>query len=184
MREPRWNYQMSASPAPESLTLPDRGGVDTRASPRCRYRDVRRTWLRSYGRRRAVSACGGREDGSVLGVPEQGRAPQRGDRSRRRRVGRPDSRGRPLREAARETGSTWRFRRCALKRIKERPEIFRVLLVVLAERTQIDEEAREALRRFYDSAHSALVDGIQESVGNILPAEGANSACSATSCCR
>ena len=28
-----------------------------------------------------------------------------------------------------------------------KPELFRVLLVVLAERTQVDEEAREALRR-------------------------------------
>jgi AcrR family transcriptional regulator len=57
------------------------------------------------------------------------------------------------------------------KKIKERPEIFRVLLVVLAERSQVDDEAREALRRFYTSAHGALVAGIQESVGNILPSE-------------
>jgi AcrR family transcriptional regulator len=57
------------------------------------------------------------------------------------------------------------------KRAKERPEIFRVLLVVLAERTQVDEDAREALRRFYMSAHGALLGGIQESVGGVLPSE-------------
>ncbi len=62
-------------------------------------------------------------------------------------------------------------------RVKERPEIFRVLLVVLAERTQIDEEARQALRRFYDSAHGALATGIQESVGNILPGVELGTAC-------
>src|SRR6478735_9898229 len=54
-------------------------------------------------------------------------------------------------------------------RILARPELFRVILVVLAERTQVDEEAREALRRFYKSAHTAFVTGIQESVGGILP---------------
>lgn len=56
------------------------------------------------------------------------------------------------------------------KRLEERPELFRVLLVVLAERTQVDEEARQALGRFYRSAHAALVIGVQESVGNALPA--------------
>jgi len=40
------------------------------------------------------------------------------------------------------------------RRVAERTEVFRVLLVVLAERTQVDEEAREALRRFYRSAHA------------------------------
>jgi AcrR family transcriptional regulator len=60
---------------------------------------------------------------------------------------------------------------------KERPEIFRVLLVVLAERTQVDEDARHAMRRFFDSAHQALADGIQESVANILPPEELKVAC-------
>jgi AcrR family transcriptional regulator len=80
-----------------------------------------------------------------------------------------------IREAARGAGSPRERLDIALgamrKRIKERPEIFRVLLVVLAERTQVDEEAREALRRFYSSAHRALLDGIQESVGNVLPSD-------------
>ena len=57
------------------------------------------------------------------------------------------------------------------KRVQERPELFRVLLVVLAERTQIDGEAREALRRFHRSAHSALASGIQEALGQALPEE-------------
>jgi AcrR family transcriptional regulator len=56
-------------------------------------------------------------------------------------------------------------------RVKERPELFRVLLVVMAERTQVDEEAREALRRFYDSAHTSLASGIRESVGDALDTE-------------
>jgi AcrR family transcriptional regulator len=55
------------------------------------------------------------------------------------------------------------------KRVSERPELFRVLLVVLAERTQVDDEARAALMRFYKSAHTSLRDGIQGSVGGALP---------------
>jgi hypothetical protein len=43
--------------------------------------------------------------------------------------------------------------------------------VVLAERTQVDEEAREALNRFYKSAHAALLQGIQESVPGVLPSD-------------
>ncbi|HVU04254.1 MAG TPA: TetR/AcrR family transcriptional regulator [Polyangiaceae bacterium] len=62
-------------------------------------------------------------------------------------------------------------------KILARPELFRVLLVVLAERTQVDDDAREALRRFYKSAHQALVSGIQESVGGILPEEELALAC-------
>jgi AcrR family transcriptional regulator len=76
-----------------------------------------------------------------------------------------------IREAARSAGSPRERLDVALsmvrRRIKERPEVFRVLLVVLAERTQVDEEAREALRRFYSSAHAALVAGIQESIGTV-----------------
>jgi AcrR family transcriptional regulator len=63
------------------------------------------------------------------------------------------------------------------RQVKERPELFRVLLVVLAERSQVDEEAREALRRFFDRAHAALRDGIQESVGNVLPERELSIAC-------
>jgi len=63
------------------------------------------------------------------------------------------------------------------KRVKERPELFRVLLVVLAERSQVDGEAREALRRFYTSAHTAFLTGIQEAVGNALPTEELAVAC-------
>ena len=62
-------------------------------------------------------------------------------------------------------------------RIRARPELFRVLLVVLAERSQIDEEAREALRRFYESAHSALVAGIQEATGGALQESQIGPAC-------
>lgn len=62
-------------------------------------------------------------------------------------------------------------------RVQARPELFRVLLVVMAERTQVDEEAREALGRFYKSAHSALVSGIQDSVGGALPDESLATAC-------
>lgn len=80
-----------------------------------------------------------------------------------------------IREAACAAGSPRERLDVALKmvrrRIQERPEVFRVLLVVLAERTQVDEEAREALRRFYTSAHSALLSGFQESIGSALPAE-------------
>jgi AcrR family transcriptional regulator len=86
-----------------------------------------------------------------------------------------------IREAARSAGSPRDRLDVALaamrQRVKERPELFRVLLVVLAERSQIDEEAREALRRFYDSAHSALLSGIQESVNNSLPNEELGVAC-------
>ena len=54
-------------------------------------------------------------------------------------------------------------------RVQERPEIFRVILVVVAERTQIDEEAREALRRFYRASLETLVTGIQEATGGGIP---------------
>lgn len=57
------------------------------------------------------------------------------------------------------------------QRVRERPELFRVLLVVLAERTQVDGEAREALRRFHQSAHQALVSGIRDAVPFPLPEE-------------
>jgi len=57
------------------------------------------------------------------------------------------------------------------RRVSIRPELFRVLLVVLAERAQIDEEAREALRRFHQSALSALRMGIREVVRG-LSADG------------
>jgi AcrR family transcriptional regulator len=80
-----------------------------------------------------------------------------------------------IREAARSAGAPREKLDIALqslrRRVSERPELFRVLLVVLAERTQVDEEAREALRRFYNSAHSALVQGIQESVPGAIPSE-------------
>jgi AcrR family transcriptional regulator len=76
-------------------------------------------------------------------------------------------------EAARSAGSPRERLDVALsmvrRRIQERPEVFRVLLVVLAERTQVDEEAREALRRFYSSAHAALVSGIHESIPAVPP---------------
>jgi AcrR family transcriptional regulator len=87
-----------------------------------------------------------------------------------------------IRDAARTAGTPRERLDAALsamrRRVKERPEIFRVLLVVLAERTQVDEEARRALRRFFDSAHQALLVGIQESVGNILPPEELAVVCS------
>jgi AcrR family transcriptional regulator len=80
-----------------------------------------------------------------------------------------------IREAACAAGSPRERLDIALRmvrrRIQERPEVFRVLLVVLAERTQVDEEAREALRRFYTSAHAALLSGFQESIGNALPTD-------------
>lgn len=86
-----------------------------------------------------------------------------------------------IREAAQSAGSPRERLDVALStlrtRIQARPELFRVLLVVLAERTQVDEEAREALRRFYKSAHGALVAGIQESVGGALPSDELGSAC-------
>lgn len=63
------------------------------------------------------------------------------------------------------------------RRVHDRPELFRVLLVVLAERTQVDGEAREALRRFYSSAHLALLTGIQEAVETPLPQEDLGAAC-------
>ncbi|HEX7669667.1 MAG TPA: TetR/AcrR family transcriptional regulator [Polyangiaceae bacterium] len=86
-----------------------------------------------------------------------------------------------IREAAQSAGTPRERLDVALAmlrtRIQARPELFRVLLVVLAERTQVDEEAREALRRFYTSAHGALVAGIQESVGGALPSEELGRAC-------
>ncbi|HEX4335547.1 MAG TPA: TetR/AcrR family transcriptional regulator [Polyangiaceae bacterium] len=79
-----------------------------------------------------------------------------------------------IREAACAAGSPRERLDVALtmvrRRVEERPEVFRVLLVVLAERTQVDEEAREALRRFYRSAHAALLSGFQESMASTLPA--------------
>lgn len=54
-------------------------------------------------------------------------------------------------------------------RIEERPELLRVILVVLAERTQVDDEAREALRRFFETGRDALVRGIQEATATDLP---------------
>lgn len=58
----------------------------------------------------------------------------------------------------------------ALRRgIQERPELFRVILVVLAERTQVDDEAREALSRFFDGARAALIQGIQDATVAELP---------------
>jgi AcrR family transcriptional regulator len=86
-----------------------------------------------------------------------------------------------IREAARTAGEPREKLDVALgslrRRVSERPELFRVLLVVLAERTQVDEEAREALRRFYKSAHAALLQGIQESVQGALPSEELSVAC-------
>jgi len=80
-----------------------------------------------------------------------------------------------IREAARTAGAPREKLDVALqslrRRVTERPELFRVLLVVLAERTQVDEEAREALRRFYSSAHAALMQGIQESLPGSIPSE-------------
>lgn len=78
-------------------------------------------------------------------------------------------------EAARSAGSPRDRLDVALnalrQRVRERPELFRVLLVVLAERTQVDGEAREALRRFHQSAHDALMSGIRESVPFVLQEE-------------
>lgn len=86
-----------------------------------------------------------------------------------------------IREAASAAGSPRERLDVALtmvrRRIQERPEVFRVLLVVLAERTQVDEEAREALRRFYRSAHAALLGGIQESMGVALPTDKLSVVC-------
>lgn len=86
-----------------------------------------------------------------------------------------------IREAACAAGSPRERLDVALKmvrtRIEERPEVFRVLLVVLAERTQVDEEAREALRRFYTSAHAALLSGFQDSLGSQLPTEKLSTLC-------
>ena len=77
-----------------------------------------------------------------------------------------------IREAACAAGSPRERLDVALtmvrRRVEERPEVFRVLLVVLAERTQVDEEAREALRRFYRSAHAALLSGFQESMAGAI----------------
>lgn len=86
-----------------------------------------------------------------------------------------------IREAVRTAGEPREKLDVALgslrRRVSERPELFRVLLVVLAERTQVDEEAREALRRFYKSAHGALLQGIQESVPGVLPSDELSIAC-------
>ena len=86
-----------------------------------------------------------------------------------------------IREAVRIAGAPREKLDVALdnlrRRVSERPELFRVLLVVLAERTQVDEEAREALRRFYKSAHGALLQGIRESVPGALPEEQLGAAC-------
>lgn len=85
-------------------------------------------------------------------------------------------------EAARAGGSPRERLDAALaamrKRVSERPELFRVLLVVLAERSQVDGEARDALRRFYTSAHAALFMGIQEAIGSAaIPEEQLRVAC-------
>jgi AcrR family transcriptional regulator len=40
--------------------------------------------------------------------------------------------------------------------IGDRPQLFRVILVVLAERTQVDQEARNVLRRFFERTRDAL----------------------------
>jgi AcrR family transcriptional regulator len=86
-----------------------------------------------------------------------------------------------IREASSAAGSPRERLDVALsmvrRRVQERPEVFRVLLVVLAERTQVDEEAREALRRFYRSAHAALLGGIQESMGTALPIDKLSVVC-------
>lgn len=63
------------------------------------------------------------------------------------------------------------------QRVHDRPELFRVLLVVLAERTQVDDESHEPLRRFYSSAHAALLSGVREAVSAPLPAEELDAAC-------
>lgn len=55
------------------------------------------------------------------------------------------------------------------RRIRERPELFRVILVVLAERTQVDDDARRALRRFFEIARNAVATAIQESSLTRLP---------------
>jgi len=86
-----------------------------------------------------------------------------------------------IREATRAAGAPRDKLDVALdnlrRRVRERPELFRVLLVVLAERTQVDEEAREALRRFYKSAHAALLQGISESVPGVLPSDELSVSC-------
>src|SRR5258706_7532851 len=63
------------------------------------------------------------------------------------------------------------------RRTTERPELFRGPLVVLAERTQVDGEAREALRRFYVSAHAALATGISAAVGGFVATEELDPVC-------
>jgi len=55
------------------------------------------------------------------------------------------------------------------RRIRERPELFRIILVVLAERTQVDDDARRALRRFFEVARMAVSAAIQESTQARLP---------------
>ena len=86
-----------------------------------------------------------------------------------------------IREGMKVTGTPRERLDAALRtlrtRIQARPELFRVLLMVLAERTQVDEEARDALRRFYDSARGALVAEIREAAGEALPAEELGVAC-------
>jgi AcrR family transcriptional regulator len=57
------------------------------------------------------------------------------------------------------------------ERSAARPELFRVILVVLAERTQVDEEARDALRRFFESARTALATLIHRVTASELPDE-------------
>ena len=64
--------------------------------------------------------------------------------------------------------------------VVERPELFRLLLVVAAERAQVDGEARDALRRFYDRARAALAAGVREAApGFDLPDAELDAACDA-----
>ncbi len=86
-----------------------------------------------------------------------------------------------IRDAARGGGGARDRLEAALstmrRRVQERPELFRVLLVVLAERSQIDEESREALRRFHASALNSLLAGIQEALPSSLPLEALKETC-------
>jgi AcrR family transcriptional regulator len=53
--------------------------------------------------------------------------------------------------------------------VRERPETFRLILVVLAERSLVDDEARDALRRFFETARDALVCHVREIAPRPLP---------------
>ena len=54
-------------------------------------------------------------------------------------------------------------------RLVERPELLRIVMVVMTERSRIDEEASGALRHIFTLAHTALVDGIAKGTGIPLP---------------